>query len=81
VTEEMIHEWMKTYEDEFDGSQTPLLLKLKILSETERKIETYKKIGMRFFKDFFQINIKSLIKTPSPFPSPQRGEGGVRGKR
>jgi GMP synthase (glutamine-hydrolysing) len=56
VTEETIHEWMKTHEDEFNGSQTPLLPKLKILSETERKIGTSKERGMNFFKAFFRRN-------------------------
>jgi len=53
VTEEMIREWMKTYEEEFNGSQTPLVPKLKILSETEKKIGAYEKRGMSFFKNFF----------------------------
>jgi GMP synthase (glutamine-hydrolysing) len=53
VTEKMIREWMESYELEFDGSQPPLLSKLKILTETERKIETYKKRGMSFLKSFF----------------------------
>jgi hypothetical protein len=50
----MIHEWMKTYEDEFNGSQTPLLPKLRILSETEKKIGVYQKRGIKFFKNFFR---------------------------
>ena len=54
VTMEMITEWMKTYEEEFEGSQPPLLSKLKILSDTELKIEPYKKRGMRFLKNFFK---------------------------
>jgi GMP synthase (glutamine-hydrolysing) len=54
VTEEMIREWMKTYEDEFSGSQAPLLPKLRILCETERKIGAYKKRGIRVFKNFFR---------------------------
>lgn len=54
VTEKMIREWMESYELEFDGSQPPLLSKLKILTETERKIETHKKRGMSFLKRFFQ---------------------------
>ena len=54
VTEKMIREWMESYELEFDGSQPPLLSKLKILTETERKIETYKKRGMSFLKRFFR---------------------------
>jgi hypothetical protein len=44
---------MKTYEEEFNGSRTPLLPKLKILSETEKKIGTYKRRGVKFFKNFF----------------------------
>ena len=54
VTEKMIREWMESYELKFDGSQPPLLSKLKILTETERKIETYKKRGMSFLKRFFR---------------------------
>jgi GMP synthase (glutamine-hydrolysing) len=54
VTEEMIREWMKTYEDKFNGFQTPLVPKLKILSETERKIGAYKKRGIKFFKNVFR---------------------------
>jgi GMP synthase-like glutamine amidotransferase len=54
VTEQMIRDWMKTYEEEFNGSKTPLLPKLKILSETEKKIGTYQKRGMEFFKNFFK---------------------------
>jgi GMP synthase (glutamine-hydrolysing) len=53
VTEKMIREWMESYELEFEGSQPLLLSKLKILTETERKIETYKKRGMSFLKGFF----------------------------
>jgi GMP synthase-like glutamine amidotransferase len=54
VTKEMIREWMETYEEEFRGSQPLLLSKLKILSDTELKIEPYKKRGMRFLKNFFK---------------------------
>jgi GMP synthase (glutamine-hydrolysing) len=53
VTEDMIRKWMKTYEEEFNGSRIPLLPKLKILSETEEKIGTYERRGVRFFKNFF----------------------------
>ncbi len=52
VTEDMIRDWMTTYEEEFDESKTPLLPKLKILSETEKKIGTYKERGRNFFKNF-----------------------------
>jgi len=54
VTRGMITKWMETYEEEFEGSQPPLLSKLKILSDTELKIEPYKKRGMRFLKNFFK---------------------------
>ncbi len=53
VTEEMIREWMKTYEEEFNGFRTPLVPKLKILCETEKKIGAYKRSGVKFFKNFF----------------------------
>jgi GMP synthase-like glutamine amidotransferase len=54
VTQEMIREWMETYEEDFEGSQPPLLSKLKILSDTELKIEPYKKRGKKFLKNFFK---------------------------
>jgi len=54
VTEEMIRDWMKTYEEELNGFKTPLLPEQKILSETEKKIGTYQKRGMEFFKNFFR---------------------------
>jgi len=54
VTEEMIKEWMKTYEEELKGPQPPLFSKLKILTDTEIKIETYTRRGMKFLKDFFK---------------------------
>jgi len=54
VTEEMIKEWMKTYEGELQGSQPPLFSKLKILTDTAMKIETYTRRGMKFLKDFFR---------------------------
>ena len=53
VTEEMIKEWMKTYEEELKGPQPPLFSKLTILTDTEIKIETYTRRGMKFLKDFF----------------------------
>jgi GMP synthase-like glutamine amidotransferase len=57
VTKEMIRDWMKTYEEEFNGSKTPLLPKLKILNETEKKIEPYKKRGITFFKNFLKLTL------------------------
>ena len=58
VTEEMIHEWMKTYKDEFNGSQPPLVPKLRILCETEKKIGDYQKRGTIFFKQFFKPSME-----------------------
>jgi len=54
VTEEMIREWMETYKEEFEESQPPFLSKIKILTDTEIKIEPYKKRGIRFIKNFFK---------------------------
>jgi len=74
VTEEMIREWTKIFDEEFNGSQIPLLAKLKILSETERKIENYKKRGLRFFKNFF-TRIVDRNCLPAPVPT-VGGAGG-----
>ena len=57
VTQEMIREWMETYEEEFKGPQPPLVSKLKILSDTELKIDPYKKRGMEFLRNFFKQTI------------------------
>ena len=54
VTEEMIQEWMRTYEEELKGSQPSLFSKLKILTDTDMQIETYTRRGMIFLKDFFR---------------------------
>ena len=54
VTKEMIQEWMKTYDEEFHGSQAPLLPKLKILAETEQKMDDYKQRGLGFLRNFFR---------------------------
>jgi GMP synthase-like glutamine amidotransferase len=54
VTQDIIREWMETYEGEFEGSQPPLLSKLKILGDTQAKIEHYKRMGMTFLKNFFR---------------------------
>ena len=62
VTQEMIREWMETYEEEFEGPQPPLLSKLKILAETEVKIESYKQMGTTFLKNFFRKHITGGMK-------------------
>jgi GMP synthase-like glutamine amidotransferase len=54
VTKEMIQEWMKTYDEEFNGSQAPLLPKLRILAETEQKMDDFKERGLGFLKHFFK---------------------------
>jgi hypothetical protein len=55
VTEEMIQEWMETYEEEFKGLQLPPpFSKAEIMTETEIKIETYTRRGMDFLKHFFK---------------------------
>ena len=54
VTEEMIKEWMDTYEEEFKGLQVPPpFSKAEIMTETEIKIETYTRRGMSFLQNFF----------------------------
>lgn len=55
VTESMIREWMETYEDEFkDLHVLPPFSKAEILAETEMKIKTCTKRGLRFLKNFFR---------------------------
>jgi GMP synthase-like glutamine amidotransferase len=54
VTEGMIQEWMRTYEEELKGSQPPLFSKLKILTDTEIEIESYTRRGMKFLESFIK---------------------------
>jgi GMP synthase-like glutamine amidotransferase len=58
VTKGMIQEWMKTYDEEFHGSQAPLLSKLKILAETEQRMDDYKERGLGFLRNFFRSSIR-----------------------
>jgi GMP synthase-like glutamine amidotransferase len=58
VTQDIIREWMETYEEEFEGPPPPLLSKLKILADTQVKIEPYKRMGMTFLKNFFRKPMK-----------------------
>jgi len=54
VTEEMIQEWVETYEEEFKGPQaSPPSSKAEIMNETEIKIETYIRRGISFLTKFF----------------------------
>jgi GMP synthase (glutamine-hydrolysing) len=55
VTEEMIGEWLETYEEEFKGLQpSQPFSRAEIMTETEIKIETYTKRGIEFLKNFFR---------------------------
>jgi GMP synthase-like glutamine amidotransferase len=58
VTQDIIREWMETYEEEFEGPHPPLISKLKILNDTKAKIESYKRMGMAFLKNFFRKPMK-----------------------
>jgi GMP synthase (glutamine-hydrolysing) len=54
VTEEMIGEWVETYEEEFKGFQpSQPYSKAEIVTETEIKIEIYTKRGISFLTRFF----------------------------
>jgi GMP synthase-like glutamine amidotransferase len=61
VTQDIICEWMETYEEEFKGPHPPPLSKLRILADTQAKIEPYKKMGMTFLRDFFRKPMKGGI--------------------
>jgi GMP synthase (glutamine-hydrolysing) len=61
VTREMIHQWMETYEDEFDGTPPPASSKPKILADTRAKIVPYQRMGMTFLKNFFRRPMKGGI--------------------
>jgi GMP synthase-like glutamine amidotransferase len=57
VTEAMIHEWMETYEEEFKNSLSSHSSKVKIMIDTNKRIETYKERGIEFFNKFFRESI------------------------
>ncbi len=54
VTKEMIQDWMKGYDEEFNHSELPPFSKEEILNQTERNIEAYKEKGMKFLQNFFR---------------------------
>jgi GMP synthase-like glutamine amidotransferase len=62
VTQQMIREWMETYEEEFEGLEPPPLSKQNILSDTELKINPYQQIGMKFLKSFLRKPMKGGVK-------------------
>jgi GMP synthase (glutamine-hydrolysing) len=53
VTEEMIKDWINSYEDELEGSEFVLFPKMKLLIDTAIEIENYTRRGMKFLKKFF----------------------------
>jgi GMP synthase-like glutamine amidotransferase len=55
VTEEMIREWLETYEDDFQKEPQTHLSKSQILTETEIHIETYTRRGLKFFEKFLRM--------------------------
>jgi len=54
VTEEMITEWVEAYEEENGGAQDSRFSQAQVLTETEIKIETYTRRGMKFLENFFR---------------------------
>ena len=54
VTEEMISEWVETYGEENGGGQVSPFSKAQVLTETEIKIETHTRTGMKFLENFFR---------------------------
>jgi len=55
VTEEMIREWMETYEEEFENLQVPPpCSKAEIMTETATNIKSYTERGMLFLRNFFR---------------------------
>jgi hypothetical protein len=58
VTEEMIREWIETYEEDCNNLQSPTFPKDEILTETGRKIENYTRNGVSFLKNFFRQSNK-----------------------
>jgi len=54
VTEEMIREWMETYEEEFKNSQPLRFSMAEIMTDTEMKIKNYTRRGMEFLNNFFK---------------------------
>lgn len=55
VTEEMVKEWLETYENEPKDVETISSSKLQILTETKIYIENYTMRSMKFFKNFLTV--------------------------
>lgn len=53
VTEQMIREWMETYEEEFNENESLYFTKDQIIMDTKKNITSLKMIGTKFLKNFF----------------------------
>jgi GMP synthase (glutamine-hydrolysing) len=62
VTQEMIREWIGTYEEDFEGQQSEPLSKSRILADTELKSIPYEEMGLKFFKSFFRKSVMGGMK-------------------
>jgi len=65
VTEEIIRDWMKAYEEEFLGGERPRFSQEEILKDTEKKMEAYLNQGRDFITRFlglWQRKKKSNLK-------------------
>lgn len=52
VTEQMIHEWLKTYEEEFSEDEALPFTQKQILDDTKNYITNFKSMGMKFLRNF-----------------------------
>lgn len=63
VTEEMIREWMKKYEEEFKIGKSPLLSKDEILEETRRKWAEYSNQAIIFISRFLEFRPHTYVQS------------------
>lgn len=54
VTEQMIDEWIKAYEDEFNENETITFTKSQIINDTKKNITDFTRLGMKFLRNFLQ---------------------------
>lgn len=57
VTEQMIHEWLETYEEEFNENEPLFFTKDQIIMDTKKNLTQLKIIGMKFLENFFAFGI------------------------
>ncbi len=53
VTEQMVDEWIKTYEEEFNETENPPFTKDQIIIDTKNNISEFKFTGIKFLRNFF----------------------------